>query len=60
MAQYRPDLLAPFLALPQGEKVQAECEFPTSTLAIYCRFTHLLRLQTSGSMAMAVSVPRRR
>lgn len=24
---YRNDLLAPFLALPQGEKVQAECEF---------------------------------
>lgn len=22
---YRPDLLAPYLALPQGEKVQAEC-----------------------------------
>ena len=27
---YRPDLLAPFLALPQGEKVQAECEWNIS------------------------------
>ena len=26
MSQYRNDLLAPFLALPQGEKIQAECE----------------------------------
>ena len=24
---YRPDLLAPYLALPQGEKIQAECMF---------------------------------
>jgi len=23
---YRNDLLAPYLALPQGDKVQAECE----------------------------------
>lgn len=22
---YKPELLAPYLALPQGEKVQAEC-----------------------------------
>lgn len=25
---YHNDLLAPFLALDQGEKVQAECMFP--------------------------------
>ena len=24
---YRPDLLAPYLALPQGDKIQAECTF---------------------------------
>lgn len=23
---YRPDLLAPYLALPQGDKIQAECK----------------------------------
>lgn len=29
---YRNDLLAPFLALPQGDKVQAECKiFPSYT-----------------------------
>jgi len=25
---YHNDLLAPYLALPQGDKVQAECAFP--------------------------------
>ncbi len=25
---YRNDLLAPYLALPQGEKIQAECMRP--------------------------------
>jgi hypothetical protein len=24
---YKNDLLAPYLALPQGEKVQAECKY---------------------------------
>ena len=24
---YHPDLLAPFLALPQGDKIQAECMY---------------------------------
>lgn len=33
MAQhYRPDLLAPYLALPQGDKVQAECMFLHSAI----------------------------
>jgi len=25
---YHNDLLAPYLALPQGDKIQAECAFP--------------------------------
>ena len=33
--QYHPELLAPFLALPQGDKVQAECE---STARLITRF----------------------
>jgi glutamine synthetase len=30
---YRNDLLAPYLALPQGDKVQAECEFLSSLIS---------------------------
>ena len=32
--QYRPDLLAPYLALPQGDKVQAECKSRARLLAM--------------------------
>ena len=34
---YRPELLAPYLTLDQGEKIQAECMFyssPASPLAL--------------------------
>ena len=31
---YRPDLLAPFLALPQGSSIQAEC-MQISTLPFF-------------------------
>lgn len=31
---YRPDLLAPYLALPQGEKVQAECVLTPDQMCI--------------------------
>lgn len=37
--QYRPDLLAPFLALDQGEKVQAECTSPI----YYILFCEIIR-----------------
>lgn len=30
---YRNDLLAPYLALPQGDKVQAECELLSSFIS---------------------------
>jgi hypothetical protein len=33
---YKPDLLAPYLALDQGGKIQAECEHPAlATVVIY-------------------------
>ena len=37
--QYNNALLAPFLALPQGDKVQAEC---TSIFSFFSSFTLLL------------------
>ena len=44
MAQlYRPDLLAPYLALPQGEKVQAECMFDSSPYLLTPTLTHARR-----------------
>jgi hypothetical protein len=36
---YHPDLLAPYLALPQGDKIQAECElFLASSVLILIVF----------------------
>lgn len=58
---YRNDLLAPYLALPQGEKVQAECAFHFLSYRFKKKFSHAnLILQTFGLMAMAVFVQRPR
>ena len=60
MAQaYRPDLLAPYLALPQGEKVQAECMSQPLPVLLDTLTDEIEILQTSGLTAMVVSAPRR-
>lgn len=53
---YRNDLLAPYLALDQGEKVQAECM--STPKSAYTDPKIHPSFQTSGSMVTAVSVPR--
>jgi hypothetical protein len=53
---YRNDLLAPFLALPQGDKIQAECKFVSLTSG----YVLTSREQTFGSTAMVVFVQRLR
>jgi hypothetical protein len=59
--QYHNDLLAPYLALPQGDKIQAECEIHLLSYRFQQKFSHAnLNLQTSGLMAMAVFVQRPR
>jgi hypothetical protein len=55
--QYRPDLLAPYLALPQGEKIQAECMFDPSSHFIFNSGADLY-MQTFGLTVMVVSVVR--
>jgi hypothetical protein len=58
---YRNDLLAPYLALPQGDKVQAECEILSLSYRFQKKFSHAnLNLQTFGLMVMAVFVQRPR
>lgn len=57
--QYHNDLLAPYLALPQGDKVQAECELLLLSYRFQKKFSDPnLNLQTFGLMAMAVFVQR--
>jgi glutamine synthetase len=43
---YRNDLLAPYLALPQGDKVQAECKL----------LSHLISLDVQTSLSITTDV----
>ena len=40
---YRPDLLAPFLALPQGSSIQAECMQISTATFFWGGFSNLLK-----------------
>lgn len=56
---YQPELLAPYLALPQGEKIQAECKLVLVCLIKPVHDAHSTT-QTFGSMATAAFAQRRR
>lgn len=53
---YHNDLLAPFLALPQGDKIQAECS--SHLFIFHIPYLILHQQQMSGLMATAGFVQR--
>ena len=55
--EYRPDLLTPYLALDQGEKIQAECMLEPFPYFVFDRGADI-RTQTSGSTVTVASVLR--
>jgi hypothetical protein len=57
---YHNDLLAPFLALPQGDKVQAECKLFSNFSLVWSSDYRNHRNQMCGLMVMAVFVQRLR
>jgi hypothetical protein len=54
MSSYHNDLLAPYLALPQGDKIQAECTY----YPYVSRCVISAAQQMFGSTGMAVFVPK--